>query len=377
MYEILSKMTVAPYLFHTPKEEQDKIKLNLIKKSMAYHYDNNEYYRNLCEASNISPSEISEIDDLIRIPLIPIRFFKQPDPDARYLLSVPMEKIEFEIRSSGTGGVPSIARRDYDTVTNVILFYIALYRDFFKIVDGAGLYLCPSPEEMPHMGMIKTFNIINYALNTSGYAVENMRLDSEKALNFLQKWEGKFTRHILGPPFLLNSFLDYLKEKEIRLKLDKDTKIVTVGGWKHHTGSQIPRKELDQKCIDYLGIEKSQIRDMYGMVESNMLAIECENNLKHVPPTVHFSIRDVDDPTKEVKDGEEGLVAILDPSSLSYPAFLLTEDMGIMRRHVKCACGRTGDLIDVIGRAPKSDYKTCALTLGQYMDEKDKPAVNA
>ena len=371
-YEILSKLALSSHLLRCPKEERDKVVLDLIQKNLNYHYEKNEYYRRLCEESHVLPSDIRGVDDFIKIPLIPVKFFKQPDPDARYLLSFPAEEVASEIRSSGTGGVQSIARRDYDTVINVIMLYTMLYADLLRIKNGAGLFLCPSFEEMPKMGMVITFNFLNIALNTRAYAVENMLLDCNKGIESLLNWEGKYTRYIMGPPFFINNFCNHLAENNIRLKMDKDTKVLTVGGWKNFYGEQITREELDKKCIEYLGVEQSQIRDMYAMVETNTFVLECENNRKHIPGTIHISIRDIDDPNKEAAEGEPGIIAIMDPSSLAYPLYILTEDTAIMRRNVKCTCGRTTDVIEKIGRGPKSDYRTCALTLGQFMDEMDK-----
>lgn len=376
MYNSLGKIIMGTYLYYSDKEEQDRVKFDLIKEKFNYHYENNEYYHRLCDESNVIPEDIQNVDDLIKIPLIPMNTFKQPEEESKYLLSVPLDKIEKEMRSSGTSGTASVARRDFDTYTVQQLATMMTYREFIIKNTGletkrAGLYLVPSPADVNDMGMIKGFTLFDFALCTHEFAVENMTLNSEKALACLKQWEGKFERFILAPPFMLNAFLDYLIENNIKLKLDKNSKIISVGGWKHHTGSQISRDELDNKCMEYLGIDKSQIRDFYGLAECNMILLECENNWKHIPSTYHITVRDIDNPSKEVEDGQEGIIAILDPASTSYPAFILTEDMGIIRKNVKCSCGRTSDIINISGRAPKSNLKNCALTLEKYMVEKD------
>lgn len=367
MHEITSQLAVTPYLFYVGREEQDKVKYKIINKCFNYHYEKNRYYKTLCDESEVAPDDIKSAEDLNRIPLIPITFFKQPD--SHVLLSTSIANIEFEMRSTGTSGVPSVSRRDYDTINNALITIISLYRNFFKISKGAGLFFCPSLTEMPEMGMVKAFNIFNHALDTNAFVVENMRFDAERALKLLKQWEGKFIRYIIGPPFLLNSFCDFLKKQDVKLKLDAETKIITMGGWKRYTGIQIPREELNMKCVKYLGVETGQIRDMYGLVEANTLAIECENNRKHVPPTVHMSIRNSCKTTDEVEEGKHGLVAIYDPSSLSYPCFILTEDVGVMMKNVKCPCGRTSDVIEIIGRAPKSETGCCAVSLERYIEQ--------
>jgi long-chain-fatty-acid---luciferin-component ligase len=377
MYEEIGKMIAGTYLFYEDKSVQDNVKLDLVKKSFQYHYNNNDYFFNLCKASGVIEDNIQTIQDLNKIPLIPIRTFKQPEDETKYLLSVPLDKIENEMRSSGTSGTSSVARRDFDTYTVQQLAAIMTYREFIFKDKGiekkrGGVFLVPSPADVLDMGMIKGFTLVGFALCKQEFCVENMELNCKKVIDHLKEWEGKLERLILGPPFMLNTFLDYLKEKNIRINLDENSKIITVGGWKHHTGEQISRDELYTKCKEYLGVDRCDIRDFYGLAECNPLIFECEENVKHIPPTFHLTIRDINDPLKEVEDGKEGVVAILDPAAYAYPGFILTEDLGIIRKNIKCSCGRVSDTLQILGRTPKSDLKNCALTLEKYMDEKDK-----
>lgn len=55
-----------------------------------------------------------------------------------------------------------------------------------------------------------------------------------------------------------------------------------------------------------------RIKGTMLIVESNMLAIECEHRRKHVPPWCYVSIRDITDPAIELKSGKTGGIAILD-----------------------------------------------------------------
>ena len=58
------------------------------------------------------------------------------------------------------------------------------------------------------------------------------------------------------------------------------------------------------------------------MIESNMLAIECEYHRKHVPPWCYVSIRDINEPAVELEPGKTGGIAILDALNTAYPGFL-------------------------------------------------------
>lgn len=375
MYDFLSKVAKTPFLFGASRKEQENAKFELVKESFKYHYENNEYYNKLCKASNIRSEDLNDCNDLFKIPLIPMKTFKLPDPGAQFLLSRPISEMEMELTSSGTGGIYSCARRDSATVTNLMTLIMLQYREFIGASNGATIFLAPSPGEVPKManlGMIRTFMLFKSSVNTCEYAVENGFFDCEKVMNFLNKWKGSFTRYIFGPPFLLNSLCDYLIDNDIKIKLDEKSNIVTIGGWKHNTGAQIPRNDLEKKCIDYLGVKKHQIRDMYAMAECNFIILECEKRIKHIPPTMHFSIRSFENPKREVDDGEKGLIAVIDPSCMSYPAYVLTEDIGIIKRNVRCSCGRSSDVIEILGRNTTPYIKTCALTLEDFIEEKTK-----
>lgn len=367
MNHVISELVCSADYFYESQDARDVVRINLIGQMFAYHRERNSYYRSLCSERNTLDLHINSMDDVKKIPLINVQEFKQAD--SAKLLSTGLAEIEFEMRSTGTTGVPSISRRDHITCNNALALISGLYRDFFRIVNGAGLFFSTSLEEMPEMGMVKALNFMNACLDTEDFLVSGVAFDNKRAIADIEKWQGKFTRHILGAPFLLNMFLDHLKMNNKKLQLDRNSKIITMGGWKRYTGIQISRDELAGKCKEFLGIEPGQIRDIYGLVECNTLAIECEHNVKHIPATAYMSIRNLEDSTIEVADGQHGLVAILDPSSFSYPAFILTEDIGIIEKNKECACGRVSDTIRIIGRAPKAETGCCAVRLERQMNE--------
>jgi long-chain-fatty-acid---luciferin-component ligase len=103
-----------------------------------------------------------------------------------------------------------------------------------------------------------------------------------------------------------------------------------------------------------------------------MLAIECAHHHKHVPPWCHVSIRDVADPAKEVPEGSRGLIAILDGLNTSYPAFVLTEDVGV-RSEGSCACGRRGQMVTFTGRLKGADVGCCAVSIERRLGTVDPP----
>jgi len=354
-------------LYAMPEEKLADLKLLLIKEAFGYHYENNKFYRNACIEKGISPDGIKTIEDLTKIPLVPIELYKSHDNHK--LLSVGLNDIEHEMRSTGTSGIPSVSRRCSDTVDNAVLSVYSIYREFFKISKGAGLYLCPSTEEIPEMGMIKALNMLAGLLDTHRFMMRNESFVPEDMIEQLENWKNQFSRHIIGPPFLINRFIRYLKAANIKVKLDKSSYIITLGGWKRFSGDMLSRQEFNQECIEYLGVEKSQIRDIYGLVESNLMAIDDEHGEKHVSPYGHFSVRDPKQLDREVAVGETGQLAILDPLARSTPGFILTEDL-VRLLPGESASGRSGQRMQYIMRLPESkEFGCCAVNLDKRLDD--------
>lgn len=354
-------------LYRLPEEELKSIKAALIIDSFKRHYDANAYYRAACESKGVHPDQIKGFDDLVKIPLIPIAKFKSAS--SHELLSKPLNTIEHEMRSTGTSGLPSISRRCTETIDVAVTAIYAMYREFLGISKGAGLYICPSTEEIPEMGMIKALNMLAGLLDTHRFMVKEERFVPEDAVTQLKGWENQFTRHIIGPPFLIYRLLQFLKQTNQRIKLDRGSRVVTLGGWKRFTGQMISRREFNLLCEEYLGVEATGVRDIYALVESNAMAIDDEHQTKHVSPYIHFSVRDMNDLSKEVPDGEKGVLAILDPLALATPGMILTEDI-VSLVPGKSLSGRSGQRMEYIMRAPTSlEFGCCAVNLEKKMDE--------
>ena len=220
------------------------------------------------------------------------------------------------------------------------------------------------------MGMVKVFNLLTGMLDDHRYLVDNYSFDPEEALASLRHWEGRMTRHIIGPPFIVARFMRYLELESIPLMLDPESLIIMLGGWKQYTGRSISRDEFNTKAEQFLGVEPSHVRDMYGMIESNMLAIECEHNRKHVPPWCYVSIRDITDPAIELQPGQTGGIAILDALNTAYPGFLLSDDVGVVSED-DCPCGRTGQTVRFRRRRHGAELGCCAVSIEKYIDSRE------
>jgi long-chain-fatty-acid---luciferin-component ligase len=351
-----------------PQHQWENAVTVVLRDMFRYHFERNEFFRAQCDADGVTPGDVIGRADLPRIPLLPVSMFKRPD--AHVLLTVPLTDIELEVRSTGTGGMPSVARRDTATVTRVMTAILGSYREFFALSSGAGLFLCPSTAETPEMGMVKVFSLLNGVFDDHAYLVKDYAFDPDEALEYLNTWNGEMTRHVVGPPFLVNRLLRYLELEDIDVKLDPESMVITLGGWKRYTGEAISRDDFDARIERYLGVAADRIRDMYGMIESNMLAVECEYHRKHVPPWCYVSIRDVTDPSRELPAGQTGGIAILDALNTAYPGFLLSDDVGEVDES-GCPCGRTGQTVSFRRRRQGAELGCCAVSIEKFIESRE------
>jgi long-chain-fatty-acid---luciferin-component ligase len=337
---------------------------DVLRDAAIYHQAGNGFYRAQCDALGVDPATINDISDLQSLPLLPAGLFKRPD--AKVLLTCSMADVETETRSSGTRGVPSVSPRNSETLTLALVALTGTYRTFFNLSGGAGLFLNPSDPEASEMGLLKDLNILNSVFDHHAYLVADEAFDAGEALEHLRRWEGHMTRHIVSPPFLVNRLLRFLERENISVRLDPFSMIITLGGWKRHTAEAIPDEDFRERCHDLLGVRAVNVRDMYGMVESNMLAVECHLHRKHVPPWCYISIRDPGQSGQEIASGETGTIAVLDALSTSYPGFLLTDDMGDVETGT-CGCGRTGQVINFRRRGQGGGLGHCPVSIERYL----------
>ncbi|MGN7250396.1 LuxE/PaaK family acyltransferase [Arthrobacter sp. SAFR-014] len=354
---------VSQAYFQSP-EDWSRSVTDVLREAAIYHQAGNGFYRAQCEALGVDPAAINDINDLKSLPLLPVGMFKRPD--ARVLLTCSLADVETETRSSGTRGVPSVAPRNSETSTRALVALIGTYREFFSLSGGAGLFLNPSDPEASEMGLLKDLNVLNSVFDHHAYLVADQAFDAGEALEHLRRWAGHMTRHIISPPFLIGRLLRFLEQENIKVRLDPYSMIITLGGWKRHTAEAIPDEDLRERCHDLLGVRAVNVRDMYGMIESNMLAVECHLHRKHVPPWCYISIRDPAQSGKELAPGQTGTIAILDALSTSYPGFLLTDDIGDVQTGT-CGCGRTGQVITYRRQGQGGGPGHCPVSIERYL----------
>ena len=102
------------------------------------------------------------------------------------------------------------------------------------------------------------------------------------------------------------------------------------------------------------------MRDTFNMVELNTVILECRYHRKHVPPWVHATTRDPRT-LSPLPSGVEGVLSYLDPTPVSYPGFVFSDDLGVVFEAVECGCGRLGDVLAISRRIDRVKERVDAL----------------
>jgi long-chain-fatty-acid---luciferin-component ligase len=358
-----------PDPWHMDSDEIRERKFAAIKQSFEHHYHNCEIYSNFCKGRKFSPADLKRYDDMVGIPLFSTRAFKE----GLSLTSVPRDRIVNMFHSSGTSGTQSRVPRDELTMER---FRKSLKQAILK-VQGETAYVAlmgPSPDELGDLAFANWARIGSELAQESEFFFKNLAFDPAYAVSKINATELRPVQ-IGGAPVLIMALADHILKTGDRIRtLTEESRITSGGGFKTFKGEQISREQYDEKLMAAFGIPKGNIRDFYAMTEINGMMSECAENLKHVPPWLHVSVRNPARLEEEVPFGEEGMPGFLDPCAHSYPGFVIADD--IVRLAVPeggiCRCGRVGPCLDSkIRRAEGAESRGC----GRHIDELRSGAV--
>jgi hypothetical protein len=132
---------------------------------------------------------------------------------------------------------------------------------------------------------------------------------------------------------------------------------VHSGGWKRMEANRVDREMFDAALLRRVA-SGSQVVDYYGLVEQIGVVFPlCSAGVRHVPRWAYAVVRD---PWTLAPTDDVGLLQLLNPLAKGAPYHsVLTEDLA-KRVSGLCACGRSGEAFELIGRLPKSEARGCA-----------------
>jgi len=404
-------------LFQMEDTEAEKLRLDAIKYSFKQNYTHNRFYHKLCEQRGISPQDVSTIGDLNKIPLIPQRFFKQyPEPNLLipWLRGIGSDKIKYPridgssyveiveklnqygikvLFSSGTTGRSSMLPRDPASLireahyrvsywkleghnSDAIYFGLGLdprkLHPNWSIAHGLGgdinaifsidriyhtFYVNTSPET------VRTLMGIEKGKSPIKKEVKDAAMDRQIQLLRDVKEKGLIGR-LQGPPYLMDEFLTRIESSGENLLLgDKWTVGTGGGGW-----LGIQQEYLYKRIGKVLAIPSENCRDIYGMAESTFPFPSCKGHYYHIPHTIVQPFV-LDEDMEPLGFGETGRWAFLDPVSVAYPGYIITEDKVTMLEACP-VCGRPGPVLKPpVSRMSGPEDVGCSAMMKKLMEQ--------
>jgi phenylacetate-coenzyme A ligase PaaK-like adenylate-forming protein len=307
----------------------EEIALQIFQKQIK----ENAVYREFVLLQKINVSEIKSIE---QIPFLPISFFKTHEVKTG---EFDADKI---FLSSGTTG--QITSKHF--VKDISLYeksFTEGFKHFFsEPTDYTFLALLPSYIEQNHSSLIF---MMEQLVSKSTDARSAFFLHSTDALiTALNELNRENKKHILiGVTYAL---LDLIEQHELKIP---NTIVMETGGMKGRRKEMI-REEVHTLLKSKLGVEK--IFSEYGMTELLSQAYSKGDGKFNSPPWMKIFIRNPNDPTEILSDGQSGAINIIDLANIHSCAFIATDDLG--KRNADGS-------FSVAGRMDDSDVRGCNL----------------
>ncbi len=333
----------------------------------SLQFKHNSAYRKICEARKLTPQAI---EHWAQIPGVPTAAFKELE-----LTSLAPEDRTAVFHSSGT--TEQKPSRHFHSAESLTVYEASLVSWFlenvrpdlrFTIYDLRLVCLTPPPEQAPHSSLVHMFETVRRKLGASESAfVGKLAADGAwtldfnatiAALNDNSKLKTQNPKLLLGTAFSFVHLLDFLVERDLRVRLPAGSRVMETGGYKNCSRS-LPKAELHALIAQRLGVPAENILCEYGMSELSSQAYDSEihppSSILH-PRVFHFppwaQVQIISPETgREVVEGETGLIRVFDLANVFSVAAIQTEDLGI----------RHGDGFELAGRAQLAEPRGCSL----------------
>lgn len=254
-----------------------------------------------------------------------------------------VEEAEAVFESSGTGA-GSIRSKHFVRRLSVYQRSITTH---FSSIFGPGPFTLMA--HLPHyedLGLRSSLvYMVQHLVRSTGTAESSFFMQDLDVLRSAVDSSERDGRPVLliGAAFGL---LDLLDQEPI--ELPPSTIVIETGGMKTFR-REIDRPTLHQKLAHGFGLERNRIRSEYGMCELLSQCYSDGTEIFYPPPWMRFEILDPDNPERALREGETGLLAIIDLANMYSVSAIMTEDLAVQRD--------TG--FEVLGRLDHADLRGC------------------
>ena len=326
----------------------------LARRVFAFQFDKNAPYRDYCKSRRITPENVTCLE---QIPAIVTSTFKELD-----LSVLPRDKRTAAFYSSGT--TEQRRSRHFHSAQTLSIYEQSLRRWFelhlcpeHKPLNF--LVLAPRADEAPNSSLVHMFEQVasafgksaTFAAKTAGDGSWRLEYDRISTLTTSTQ-DAPYI--ICGTAFSFVHLCDYLDEQGVRLNFPAGSRVFETGGYKGRSRT-VPKSELHAMISQRLGFPESHIVTEYGMSEISSQAYDravgqSAERIFQFPHWARTSVISME--TGEVaRDGETGLLRILDLANVGSVCAIQTEDLAVRR----------GSGFELIGRAIEAEPRGCSL----------------
>jgi len=354
-------------------QSTDDIFIKAMKANIDFHAQNCPEYKAVLNNLGFDKNVLHHMDDLSKIPPLPTSYLKNNS-----LFSKHYNNLIIKTTSSGTGGKKTLSGFDISSGLCGLFMVLKVFR-FHKMISLRRtnyIILGYQPDKSNQTAMAKALKAITFfaPAKNAAYALlfkdGEYEINTEGIVNAIIKF-GKQNRpvRIVGFPAYLKMFLDELNERNIRMELHKNSKIMVGGGWKAFFTDEISKDDLISMANHTLGICRENFKDHFSTAEHPINYISCVNNHFHVPVFSRVIIRDVRT-LEPVSFGTPGLLNLVTPllSSMPYGS-IMTDDIAVMKAGNECGCGIGSPYFELIGRVGLASIKTCTQTASEFLNK--------
>ena len=305
-----------------PREQMRELQGKRLHKIVDYVYHNVPFYRNKMQEMDLTPEDITSIDDIVKLPFTTKQDLRDNYPTG--LQAAPMSEVIRFHASSGTTGNPTIVgytRKDVEIWSECMARCLTAYGvtrdDVFSVAYGYGLFT-------GGLG-------VHYGVERMGAAVlPTSTGNTEKHVRLLR--DLGVTGIACTPSYAL-----YLAETMEKMGVTKDMIKLKVGAFGAEPWTENMRQEIQNR----LGLKGY---NLYGLSEimGPCVSYECEcQNGSHICEDHYFP--EIVDPAtlKSLPNGKVGELVFTTLTKEGMPLLRYrTRDLCSLMEG-ECECGRT------------------------------------
>ena len=301
-----------------------------------FQYEANSVYKAYVNALGKTPSDVDEIE---KIPFLPISFFKTDE--------IKTGKFNAEVIFKSSGTTQTINSQHH---VKDVSIYTQSFTTAFKKIYGdpqkwCVLGLLPSYLEKGNSSLVY---MVDDLIKQSRHPQSGFYLyDLDKLKETLLSLEKSNQKSLLiGVTYAL---LDFAEKFPVTLK---NTIIMETGGMKGRR-EELTRMEVHDQLKKAFG--KTEIHSEYGMTELLSQAYAKKEGRFECPPWMKVLIRDDEDPLTVQHSASgvlSGAINIIDLANVYSCSFIATDDVGKLYPDKS---------FEVLGRMDGSDLRGCSL----------------